>query len=388
MNGSDIDRVDGLSIAIVGPSHPYSGGIAQHTSSLANRLEARGALVRVVSWKAQYPKFLRDGDTTIPEDEPEVVPPSDQIAPLTWYNPVGWYRWGRRLRAHDLVILNSVTPFHAVPFLVFCWGLGRSTSVAAVTHNVVPQSGGTRFHLALNRAFFGRLDGIMTHSDSQHEIARRLAPPSTSVVVAPIPLPDLMVFPTRDSRAATSDLSAAHGNPLRVLFFGMIRDYKGLDVLIEALPHSPSTHLTVVGEFWEPEDRYRSLATTLGVNDRVTWHSGYLPAARIPAFFAESDVLALPYRGGSASFHVSLTRRFGLPVVATSIGTFPRDIRDGEDGFIVPPEDPAAFGEALEKLADSDVYRDMREAVTFDDGETDWARYLDEILAFGASESP
>src|SRR5690606_14286007 len=106
-----------MRIALVGPTHPYKGGVAQHTTTLARQLGLAGHVVDLVSWSAQYPGFLYPGEQRVPEHKPEVPPWPRTTYPLAWYRPDGWWRVGRDLRWHDLVVLVLVTPLQAPAYL-------------------------------------------------------------------------------------------------------------------------------------------------------------------------------------------------------------------------------------------------------------------------------
>lgn len=364
-------------VALVGPTHPYSGGISHHTTTLANRLLDAGHRADIVSWKAQYPKALRDGDTHVPADRPEVVPAAPITQPLAWYDPIGWYRTGRRLRDRDLVVYSTVSAFHAIPFRIMAAGLGRRVKQSVIVHNVVPHLGGKRHHRLLNRLLYRRVDEVIVHSDAQ----RALALPSagrTPVTVATMPLPDLVGIP-RDADDPAR-VAAREPGPLRLLFFGMVREYKGVDVLLDALARTADAELTIAGEFWQPVDDFRAQIARLGLDHRVTLRPGYVPIHDTAPLFAAADALVLPYRGASASNNVELARRFGLPVVASAVGTFTRDIRDDVDGYLVPPADPDALAAALTRLADLDTYRRIRSTVPFPPADENWARYVDTVV--------
>nr|WP_224744621.1 glycosyltransferase family 4 protein [Chryseoglobus sp. 28M-23] len=174
-------------------------------------------------------------------------------------------------------------------------------------------------------------------------------------------------------------LRERRGGPLRVLFFGMVRKYKGLDVLLDAVARVERVTLIIAGEFWESQEETVETIRRLGIEERVSIRNGYVSINDLADLFGSADVLALPYRGGSASFNVALAHRFGIPVVATDVGTFARDIRSGVDGYVVPREDPEAFADALRRLDAPDHYRAIRAAVPFGTSDDDWSTYLDTL---------
>ncbi|MDT3445676.1 glycosyltransferase [Pseudofrankia sp. BMG5.37] len=407
---------------MVGPTHPYKGGIAQHTTELAHRLAVRGHNVWIESWSEQYPARLYPGQQRV--DVPEMEPFPATGYPLSWRRPDGWVRLGRRLRATaDVVIVVVVTPIQAPAYLGILAGLGRSRPragdragtrvssagrppgkpagpagpfVLALCHNVLPHER-RPVDEPLVRAVLRRTDAVLVHTDAE---ATRAAALTRAPVHVAAMAPHLWAAPTRRVRPGAAGAADAAGSEAaagaagaalaaggraprrRVLFFGLVRPYKGLDVLLRALAAGgpPDVALTVAGEFWGGTEETRALIAELGLADRVELRPGYVDAADVPALFDAADALVLPYRAGTASQNVDLAHLHGLPVVATSVGTLPAAVADGVDGLLVPPEDPAALAAALRRLYEPGVLAALAAKVRPPDTAGGWERYLD-VLA-------
>ncbi len=173
---------------------------------------------------------------------------------------------------------------------------------------------------------------------------------------------------------------------MRLLALGIVRDYKGVDLLVDAVRDVPGIHLTIAGELWGDAGRaVRDLAADPRVAGRVEVHPGYVPADRIASLMAHHDVLALTYRSATASQNVLLARLHGLPVLATSVGTFPEQVRDGVDGLLVPPSDREALVAALRRLAEPGVAEQLRAAVRPPDLSGPWANYVGGLEALAAA---
>jgi len=391
-------------VAIVGPTHPYKGGIAQHTTELAHRLAARGHDVRIESWADQYPARLYPGQQRV--DIPEMEPFARTGYPLSWRRPDGWVRLGRRLRATvDVVIVVVVTPIQAPAYLSILAGLGRARpprarasmppagrprggpAVLALCHNVLPHER-RPVDEPLIRAVLRRADAVLVHTES--EAVRAAALTAAPVHVAAM-APHLWAAPTRRVRegAVAPAPGAGDGEPRRrLLFFGLVRPYKGLDVLLRALAAGPpDVALTVAGEFWGGTDETAALITQLRLGDRVDLRPGYVDAADVPALFEAADALVLPYRSGTASQNVDLAHLHGLPVVATAVGTLPAAVADGVDGLLVAPDDPAALAAALRRLYEPGVLAALTGKVRPPDTAGGWDGYLD-VLADAVSQPP
>ncbi len=169
---------------------------------------------------------------------------------------------------------------------------------------------------------------------------------------------------------------------MRLLSLGIVREYKGLDLLLEALREVEGPTLTVAGELWgEAGRRVRELAADPRLAGRVEVHGGYVPADRVAGLMARHDVVVLPYRSATASQNVLLARRHGRPVLATTVGTFPAQVRDGVDGLLVPPSDRTALVAALRRLAAPGVADALAAEVREPDLAGPWANYVGAIEA-------
>jgi glycosyltransferase involved in cell wall biosynthesis len=375
---------DSRRITIVGPTHPYKGGIAQHTTELAHRLAARGHEVRIESWSAQYPARLYPGRQHV--DTPEMEPFAPTGYPLSWRRPDGWLRLGRRLRATaDVVIVVVVTPIQAPAYLGILTGLrgprlaaGRAASpaVLALCHNVLPHER-RPVDEPLIRAVLRRADAVLVHTDA--EAARATALTQAPVRVAAM-APHLWGAHTRGAGPVRPVVPRAE--PWRhLLFFGLVRPYKGLDVLLRALAAGPpDVGLTVAGEFWGGVERTETLIAELGLAGRVALRPGYVDAADVPGLFARVDALVLPYRAGTATQNVDLAHLHGVPVVATTVGTLPAAVADGVDGLLVAPDDPMALAGALRRLYEPGVLAALTAKVRPPDTAGGWEHYLN-VLA-------
>jgi hypothetical protein len=227
------------------------------------------------------------------------------------------------------------------------------------------------------RQFLQRVDSVLVHSDAQARLAYELGAPRVSVTDLPPHLPG----------GAPVD-RVEHEGPPRLLSIGMVRDYKGVDLLMEALAEVPGPTLTVAGEMWGSSgERVKQLAQDPRLRDRVEVHGGYVPADRLAPLFASHDVLALTYRSATASQNALLGQHHGLPVLASDVGTFGGQVRDGVDGILVPPGDKEALVAALQRLAEPGVAEQLRAQVRRPDLSGPWARYVGTIEALAAVET-
>lgn len=371
-----------LRIAIVGPSHPYKGGVAAHTTTLAHELTDAGHDVTLVSWSHLYPSLLYPGEHPTPShDDPDVPPFPRTVRALSWARPDSLVRAGHRLRDVDLVIvvhvIPPVVPLHLL--LLRAAGVGRTAMggrgprSVVIAHNVLPHEPHPG-DAGLMRTLVRRVDAVLVHSADQSRLARELGADHVVVTDLPPHLPGGDPVPRPPRRG-----------PARLLALGLVRGYKGIDVLLRAMLRVPDVSLTVAGEIWgDAGDEIRRLAATRELRDRVSVHSGYVPADRIAPLLADHDVLGLTYRSATASQNVLLAHQHGLAVLASDVGTFGDQVDDGVDGYLVPPEDEDAVVEVLHRLADPDEVERIRGGVTAPDLQAPWTRYVGALEALGA----
>ncbi|WP_205859463.1 glycosyltransferase family 4 protein [Phycicoccus flavus] len=365
-----------LRVALVGPTHPFKGGVAAHTTTLAHELADAGHDVTLVSWSHLYPAVLYPGEQAVPGGAPDVDPFPRTIRVLSWARPDTWVRAGRRLRDVDVVVVVHVVPAVVPAHLALLRAAGAGGAgprVVVVAHNVLPHEphpGDRR----LVGALLGRADAVIVHSDAQARVATEVG----AQRVREVDLPPHLPGGPREPRPE-------HDGPVRLLSLGIVRDYKGVDLLLDALRDVDGLTLTVAGELWgDAGRRVRELAADPRLAGRVEVHGGYVPADRIAGLMARHDVLALPYRSATASQNVLLARRHGLPVLAGAVGTFPRQVRDGVDGLLVAPSDRAALVGALRRLAEPGAVAALAAEVREPDLAGPWLDYVGAVEALAA----
>jgi glycosyltransferase involved in cell wall biosynthesis len=360
-------------IAIIGPTHPYKGGIAMETTELAHRLQASGADVTLYTWTAQYPTLLYPGNQFVPNDKPERPLFERTIRQLSWKNPFSWWQLGRQLRLYDKVIFVWWLPTIQGPiYLSILKALGRGKGRPqriVLCHNVLPHEGkpGDR---AMTKLFMAQVDRLLVHTPAQATLAAQLTSRTVALAGLPLVLPSTVpAQPIKQRRLQQ-----------RLLFFGIIRPYKGLDVLLHALASLPDIKLTIAGEFWGGSEPYQKLVQELGLKQRVTIHPGYATDEQLAQYFAESDALVLPYRGGTASQNVGIGHAYGVPVIATTAGSMAEQIRPNVDGLLCQPDDVASLAGAIGKFYEPGVAAKLQSGIPTVATETGWQTYLTALL--------
>ena len=372
-----------LKVALVGPTHPYKGGVAAHTTALAHELAEAGHDVTLVSWSHLYPSALYPGEQAVPGGSADVEPFPRTLRVLSWARPDTWVRAGRRLRDVDVIVvvhvIPAVVPAHLA--LLRAAGVGRTTPTGhgprtvVIAHNVLPHEGhpGDR---QLMEALLRRVDAVVVHSDEQARLAAELGAPHVRELDLPPHLPGgpaaAAPRPRRPARACSRWASCA-----------TTRASTCSSTRCATCPTCASPSPASCGGM--PGARVRELAADPRLAGRVEVHGGYVPADRIPELMAHHDVVALTYRTATASQNALLALSHGLPVLASAVGTFAEQVRDGVDGLLVPPSDRDALVAALRRLAEPGVADRLRAEVRAPDLSGPWAHYVGGIEALAAA---
>lgn len=339
-----------LHLALVGPLYPYRGGIAHFTQSLGRRLEARGHRVSAITFRRQYPELLFPGRTQF-----ETTRPADAFdAPrlLDTVDPVSWARTARHLRrlAPDAVVFQHWMPFVAPALGTVARRLGGVRRLAVV-HNALPHERRPGDRL-LTRYALRAMDGLVVLSDSVRRDVETLAP-GVPVLQRAHPVYDFFGAPVPRAEARAA-LGLPADAPV-LLFFGFVREYKGLRVLLDAMPQIrarvPDVRLVVAGEFYDDEAPYRDQVRRLGLGDAVRFDAEYIPNERVAQYFGASDLVVQPYLSATQSGVAQIAYHFETPVVTTEVGGLAETVPP-DAGLVVPPKNPAALAEAVARFFD------------------------------------
>jgi glycosyltransferase involved in cell wall biosynthesis len=335
-----------MRIVIVGTAHPIRGAMAQLNTILGWHL-SKNHSIEIVSFKRQYPKILFPGRTQIDPSEPlfqlPIRPLIDSINPITWIKAARYIK----SRQPDLVIFRYWLPFFAPCFGVISFLVRRrtNTKVLFICDNIVPHEKRLG-DSALTRFAFRFVDYFIVQSRSVERNLQKFVP---NARYAFVPHPVYNVF-GRALPKAEARRRLGLADESIVLFFGYVRRYKGLHLLLEAMPqilkHIP-VKLLIVGEFYEDEEIYRKEIQKLGLADHVIVRSQYIPNDEVAFYFSACDVVVLPYISATQSGIVQIAYHFDKPVIATDVGGLAEVVIDSKTGFIVPPLDPARLSESI-----------------------------------------
>jgi glycosyltransferase involved in cell wall biosynthesis len=350
-----------MSLTVIGPTHPFRGGIAHYTTLLVRSLRASHS-VRFFSYSRQYPHWLYPGNTDLDPSHSLLTHEAPSVK-FDALNPLAWIRLAKEVKASNsrLVILQWSTVYWTPFYWLFLRSLGkrRQPKCVFICHNVMEHEP-NRIKSTISRRVLNCADFFVTHSQwDRDNLARWLGPSRAGAIrVCPHPVYEHLTQPVLSKAEAKAELGIRAERV--VLFFGFIRDYKGLRYLIESLPQVRAkldVHLLIAGEIWGDATPYHELISRLGISDSVTFVEGYIPNEEVARYFAVSDLVVIPYVTATQSGIVQLAYGFGKPVVVSRVGGLPEVVEEGVTGYLVPPKDSASISNAV-----LDFYQHNREA--------------------------
>lgn len=343
-----------MKIALIGPAWPWRGGIAHHTNHLARTLRSLGHSVDVVTFTRQYPKMLFPGESQreVGEPGPEEREINAELM-IDSINPLNWGKVGRTLRErdYDLHAFKFWIPFFGPSFGSIARKVRREgrPNIAVICENFLPHERRPGDRLLTDR-LFRYCNFAITQSTKVKEDLQKVYP-QIPQKMQPHP-----VYEGFGKRVEVGDLRTSLGldDKQVLLFFGFIRKYKGLDLLLKSLPairrRLPNVHLLVVGEFYEDETEYRSIIDQEGIADIVTVVSRYVPNDEVASWFSLADAVVLPYRSATNSGIVQIAYNFATPAIVTDVGSLSEVVLDGRTGYVTRDAEPETIADAVEKL--------------------------------------
>lgn len=372
-----------MKITIVGTAYPLRGGIAHYIALLFKALSVQHD-VDIVTFRRQYPALLFPGKSQEEDGEAEGfrVPSTALIDSL---NPLTWVATGRKIRDRtpDIVLFKYWLPFFGPCFGTVARFAKRGTKarVIYICDNVIPHEHHFGDKLFTQYAFSAG-DGFVVQSRSVERDLLSLRPRARYEYI-PHPVYDGFgaAVPMEEARGHLG-ISAANV----LLFFGYIRRYKGLSVLLDALARLRGrldVQLLVVGEFYEDDAPYRKQIERLDLAEMVIIRSTYVPNEEVKFYFSAADAVVLPYTSATQSGIAQIAFNFDTPVIATSVGGLAEVIRNGETGLLVPPSNSEILAERIvEYFTEVDRSR-MRMNVREEKKRYTWQNLVDAIERLG-----
>lgn len=363
-----------MKITIIGPAHPLRGGLASYNERIAKAFEDEGHEVNIVTFSLQYPNFLFPGKTQYSTD---AKPDLDISVAINSVNPLNWIKVGRQLKKQrpDLILCKFW-----LPFMGPCFGtilrIAKSnghTKVASIIDNIIPHEkrlGDTAFA----KYFVGAVDGFVVMSKSVGEDMRQFTL-DKSVEFVPHPIYDNYgtIVPKTE---AIEQLQLPPTNKY-LLFFGFIRKYKGLDILLKAMAdkriHDLGIKAIIAGEYYDEQQQYLDLIEEYDLHQHIILKDDFIPNDEVRYYFGASDVVVQPYKSATQSGISQLAFYFEKPMIVTNVGGLPEIVNDGVSGYVTEV-DSAAIADAIVDYYQHEQEAAFTEAVIEKKKEFSWER--------------
>lgn len=365
-------------IIMIGPVYPYKGGISHYTGLMYRELAKRHD-VEMISYKMQYPKFLFHKEQRDYSNDSFKIEGAKYL--LHTANPFNIVRTARYIRRKkpDLVIIQWWHPYFAPCYFLLTRFMGRQ-NVVFVCHNVFPHERFPLDKLLTGLALNNGSHFIVHAAEEAKELTK--IQPNPDYVVTPHPTYHAFRFEGMSRERARERLHIG-GEERILLFFGYVREYKGLKYLLRAMPEisreDEKVKLWVVGEFGSDKEDYRKLIRELGIEDRVRVQDSYTPDREVEKYFAAADLVVLPYTSATQSGIVQIAYGFTKPVVVTDVGGLPDVVEDGKTGFVVEPGKPEALTGAVVRFFREEQAQRMKKNIEKDAYRFSWER-MGEVL--------
>jgi len=369
-----------MKFSLIGPIYPYRGGISHYTYYLDRALQHAGHETQVISFKRQYPRWLYPGTTD--QDPSRIALKSNAVFTLDPFYPWTWFSSEQQIASWkpDLVIIQWWTPFWGVPFGVISNRLVKDDiSTVYMIHNVLPHE-----QSPLDRWFaksaLSRGNAFITQTIPQKERLMKLIP-GALVQVCEHPIYSQFSINQPTKLDARRSLGLPEQGTI-LLFFGIVRPYKGLNIVLEALHHLKNAalepHLVIAGEFWENITAYQSRIAELGLIDQIHLVNRYIPNEEVDYYFSAADVLLAPYTGGTQSGVISLGFGYGIPMIISEKAA--EGITTGElnNISIVPTADAQSLAAGIQSFIEKPLPVRRKSTTDFQD----WERLIRVLESF------
>ncbi len=367
-------------IFIIGPAFPLRGGLATFDELFCNAFNEQGHHCEIISYSLQYPGFLFPGSTQF--DTTGIAPKNLKIHTLiNSVNPFSWIKTAKFIKKQkpDFIVFRFWIPFMG-PALGSIARMVRKSGIKilAITDNVIPHEKRIG-DVAFSKYFINGCDGFVTMSKAvMKDLEKFTATSHKKYLLHPL-------YTSFGEKLDKVDARKALGLPENkkiVLFFGLIRNYKGLDMLLDAfneLKSNPDINLLIAGEFYEDKQPYLDLIEKYQIQDRVMLHGKFIANEDVKLYFSAADLVALPYRSATQSGVTQVSFHFEVPTLVTNVGGLSEIIPDKVAGYVVESSGKA-IAEAIKDYFENNRIVAFTEGMKSEKQKYDWKIFVTEVV--------
>ena len=365
-------------VIIIGPAFPFRGGIANFNNALAQAYHDRGDNITLYSFTLQYPSFLFPGTTQYETGE---APKNLKIKTLiNSVNPFNWINVARKINTEnpDYVIIR-----YWLPFMAPCLGsiarlLNKNIKILAITDNVIPHE--TRIgDTMLTKYFIKSCDAFLTLSASVFDDLSKF---TKTTVKKYIPHPIYNVFGDKVSKQIALQNLGLSAKDKHLLFFGFVRKYKGLDLMLNAMADERirelGVKLIIAGEFYDNKSEYTDLIDALGIKNKIILNSNFIPDENVKDYFCASDMITQTYRTATQSGVTQIAYHFERPILVTNVGGLSEIVPNNKVGYVTS-QNPTDIADAIFDFYSNNKEKEFTVNTTIEKKRFSWDCFVDGI---------
>ncbi len=369
-------KITQIKITFLSALPPFRGGISSFSHLLVKALKGK-SLIEAFTFKKQYPDFLFPGESQFSSSQEASFP---RI--VTSYNPLTYLNAVRKLKSSepDVFIVNYWMPFFAPMYAFLARRFSNSVFKVALIHNLIPHEE-RFFDRFLNRMFLKKFDAFVVLSEKVNQDLLSYRPDAISKV---IPHPTYAQFGSKTDFQLAREYFGIDKDAKVLLFFGLIRDYKGLDILIEAMNFLDERFvLLIAGEIYGDKKKYLKVIKAIK-KSKVILHDHFIEDEKVANYFSASDCCVLPYKSGTQSGIQAIASSFELPVLVSKNGGLHESVLDGENGFIIEELTPQSLSKKIQNIFSGGKLQVVQEELRVQNNSKldEWSYFADDFLQF------
>ncbi|MBB4036270.1 glycosyltransferase involved in cell wall biosynthesis [Dysgonomonas hofstadii] len=368
-----------MKIAILSPFYPYRGGLAQLNARLYTELSEDNQ-VKAFTFTTLYPDFLFPGKTQY-VDEADSATKIDAERILNSINPFSYIKTAQLINkyAPDILIIPYWMSFLSPAFGTVCLLLNKRIKIVSLVHNAISHER-TLLEKPLAKYFFNRCNGFIVMSEPvQKDLL--LLKKNANILLQPHPIYDQ--YGERTDKTNACQKLGISPDKKNLLFFGLIRDYKGLDILIESMSYLDNSYqLVIAGESYGSFEKYQNLIDKSPLRDNIKVFEQYIPDDMVSTLFSASDVLVLPYRSATQSGVVAMAYQLELPMIATNVGALGCTVENSGTGLLVSTPDAQEIAGKITEFFSMDSHELFMQNLKKEKIRLSWANFTRSTESF------
>lgn len=377
-------------IIILGSAYPLrAGGLTTFNERLAQEFQNLGHEVIIYTFSLQYPSLFFPGKTQYAiRPAPKAINIKVKVNSI---NPFNWIKVGYEIKREnaDLLIVRYWIPFMA-PCLGTIAGIAKTnkkTRVVTIADNILPHEKRVGDNL-LTRYYLKKSDGYVTLSKSVLKELEEFEPGNKPRIYSPHPLYDN--FGDKISREEALSKLKLSPDYKYILFFGFIRAYKGLDILLEAMGDpildDLPLKLIVAGEYYSSDQEYVKIIREKSLSNKLVMHTHFISNEKVAAYFCASDLVVQPYKDASQSGVTQVAYHYGVPMVVTNVGALPEMVPHMVSGIVVKP-DAKSVANGIFRFFNKNLAVELRKGVENQKKRFSWKELVDALFLASKPQS-